>query len=170
MKALILLYSFLLVALSWCISPEDDGVPPKAISMPLWRSQNKVHLSKRQTVPQLLRPAQQASVYFANGTSPLIISLLSIVTIGTPPQPLLLQIDTGSSDIWVLSASARFCQSSPMNCETSGTYKNTSSSTYQYENSLFFIQYGDYTYAEGDYALETFHIGSISFVNSKVDY
>ncbi len=85
-----------------------------------------------------------------------------IVTIGTPGQKLALQIDTGSSDIWVEVPESRLCQLRTNPCGITGTYENSTSSTYKYVNSLFSIQYADNTQAVGDYALETFQIGSMS--------
>jgi hypothetical protein len=84
------------------------------------------------------------------------------VTIGTPGQKVALQIDTGSSDIWVEVPESRLCQLQTNPCATTGTYENSTSSTYKYVNSLFSIQYADNTQAVGDYALETFQIGSMS--------
>lgn len=70
-----------------------------------------------------------------------------------------MQIDTGSSDIWVEVADSQLCQSQGDPCSASGTYNNESSSSYKYVNSLFNIQYADGTQAAGDYATETFDIG-----------
>lgn len=69
MKALIFLYSFLYVALSGSTPPPagDNNAPLKAVSIPLWRSQDQVYFKKRQTVPQILRPAEDGTVYYANG-------------------------------------------------------------------------------------------------------
>lgn len=50
------------------------------------------------TVQANLGNAEQAGLYYAN------------VTVGTPPQDLSLQIDTGSSDVWVPSAQSSYCQ------------------------------------------------------------
>jgi hypothetical protein len=49
------------------------------------------------TVTADLGNAEQAGLYFAN------------ITVGTPAQPLMVQIDTGSSDTWVPSATAQQC-------------------------------------------------------------
>lgn len=86
----------------------------------------------------------------------------NLVTIGTPGQPIALQVDTGSSDIWTEVATSRLCRSRENPC-ASGTYDNTSSSSYAYVNSDFSIQYADGTYATGDYGMETFNIGGTRF-------
>ena len=70
-----------------------------------------------------------------------------------------LQIDTGSSDIWVEVAGSQLCEERANPCSTTGTYNSAASSTYKYVNSLFEIQYGDGSQAAGDYATETFNIG-----------
>jgi hypothetical protein len=75
-----------------------------------------------------------------------------------------LQIDTGSSDIWVQVPYSRLCQSRGDPCAASGTYDNTSSSSYAYVNSDFQIQYADGTEAVGDYATETFNIGGNNMI------
>jgi hypothetical protein len=132
----------------------------KVVSAPIWKAAD-ARLAKRQTLPQQLYQSPTKNLYYAN--SNFCFNLLTkIVTIGTPPQSIALQIDTGSSDIWVDISTSSFCQV-PGNCVT-GTYDNTSSSTYSYVNSLFEIQYGDFTFAEGDYALETFQIGGMTFI------
>ncbi|OLL23332.1 putative aspartic-type endopeptidase opsB, partial [Neolecta irregularis DAH-3] len=85
-----------------------------------------------------------------------------LVTIGTPPQRLSLQIDTGSSDIWTQVSSSVLCNSQGDPCSVSGTYNNLTSSSYQYVNSDFLIQYGDGTGAQGDYCKETLGIAGVS--------
>lgn len=85
--------------------------------------------------------------------------LIDQVTIGTPGQPVALQLDTGSSDLWVYSYNGTICQTSTEPCKASGTYKNNASSTYRYVNSDFYIRYGSFVYASGDYGIENFQIG-----------
>jgi hypothetical protein len=56
-------------------------------------------LSKRagKTVQVDLGNAVQQGLYFAN------------ISVGTPPQMLMVQIDTGSSDVWVPASGAQVC-------------------------------------------------------------
>jgi hypothetical protein len=99
------------------------------------------------------------TLYFAN------------VTMGTPAQTLRLDIDTGSSDLWTNAASSDLCSSSNQ-CRASGTFDANSSSTYKYVNSDFYIKYADSSYAIGDYAKDTLHIGGsdISGVQFGIGY
>jgi Eukaryotic aspartyl protease len=145
-----------------------QAVIPKFISAPLHRRHDtynaetdllrRRHLRRRQTVSESLYNPPSKQGYYANSTY--FSHFADLVTIGTPGQPLSLQIDTGSSDIWVEVSGSDFCQQTPNPCAPFGTYNNLSSSSYRYVNNLFLIQYGDSTAAQGDYALETIEIGS----------
>lgn len=80
-------------------------------------------------------------------------------TLGTPPQSVRLHIDTGSSDLWVNSATSSLCQAKSKPCTETGTYTANSSSTYEYVSSLFNISYVDGSGASGDYVSDTVTIG-----------
>ena len=71
-----------------------------------------------------------------------------------------LQVDTGSTDIWVDVAGSAHCAQHSDLC-VFGIYDNTTSSSYQYVNSLFHIGYVDLSSIEGDYALETFNFAGL---------
>lgn len=88
-------------------------------------------------------------------------------SLGTPPQPLALHLDTGSSDLWVNVASSDFCQEHSQACQAGGTYEANASSTYEYENSMFTITYVDGTGATGDYVEDTFEFGGVSLENQQ---
>lgn len=55
-------------------------------------------LRRRSTVTEQLGNAQSLGLYYAN------------VSVGTPPQQLAIQIDTGSSDVWFASSKASLCR------------------------------------------------------------
>ncbi|KAI0118441.1 aspartic peptidase domain-containing protein [Nemania sp. FL0031] len=88
------------------------------------------------------------------------------VALGTPPQPVTLIIDTGSSDVWVLDANADLCQSRKLQYlygTCLATYEPADSSTYKLVDAdAFTIQYLDTSGAEGDYIKDTFHIAGTS--------
>ncbi|KXT06557.1 hypothetical protein AC579_6721 [Pseudocercospora musae] len=72
------------------------------------------------------------------------------MTVGTPPQEFQVHVDTGSSDLWLNYAGSDYCESRSDPCIT-GTYSANDSSTYEYVNSLFTIQYVDGSESAGDY-------------------
>jgi hypothetical protein len=57
----------------------------------------RAQLAKRGTVQTTLANYEQVGLYAANAT------------VGTPPQSFTLQVDTGSSDVWVPSSGASIC-------------------------------------------------------------
>ncbi|KAK9374905.1 aspartic peptidase domain-containing protein [Lipomyces chichibuensis] len=90
------------------------------------------------------------------------------VSVGTPGQNLRLQIDTGSSDIWVQSGENSFCQESSNPCNETGIFEPQDSSTFSRISDNFYIAYGDGSYAKGDYAYDTFDIGGAAVKNLTI--
>lgn len=92
---------------------------------------------------------------------------------GTPPQQFNILIDTGSSDLWLIGKGNQYCASTPdevasgeyINCSISGTFDSSASSTFHKNSSDFFIQYGDNSVAEGDWATDTFTISGVTIEN-----
>ena len=137
-----------------------SAASPKALSLPIQRrhvpdimAHERIRLRKRQSggsVESTLDNEQ--SLYFAN------------ITLGTPSQSLQLHIDTGSSDLWVNTASSSLCQTSTTGC-TGGTYDSTKSSSYKVINDKFNISYVDGSGAAGDYVSDTLGFGGVSLSN-----
>lgn len=75
-------------------------------------------------------------------------------------------LDTGSSDIWVESASSDLCRQSDDPCKITGTFNKEESSTYQRVSGDFQISYVDGEYAQGDYGQDVFHVGDNVSVKS----
>lgn len=91
-------------------------------------------------------------------------SYQAVVQVGTPPQTMTLAIDTGSSDVWVLSPDAQICESSfesgPGECFW-GTFDLNSSSTFDdILPDMFDLSYADNTEAIGDYFTDVFSFGN----------
>ena len=99
-------------------------------------------------------PTQRAKI-LANS----LCSYLINMTIGTPGQHFSLQLDTGSSDIWIPSADSNACQEVEEACQVLGQYDSSTSSSYVDVSSGFQIQYEDNSAVAGDYINETLSIG-----------
>ncbi|KAK6350389.1 hypothetical protein TWF718_003581 [Orbilia javanica] len=102
------------------------------------------------------------------------ILYLANVSVGTPPQPMQLQIDTASSDIWVLSESIAACHGPAdydlWNTDCSfGSFNRDASSTFKLlGKDRFGILYADGTGAEGDYAEDTFTVGGATVEGMQI--
>ncbi|KAK1980861.1 eukaryotic aspartyl protease [Colletotrichum cereale] len=130
---------------------KSESSAPKVVGLDLHRAtipytrNKKDMLRKRGSVVATLDNLE--TLYFVNGS------------IGTPAQPMRLHLDTGSSDLWVNTASSSLCRGQGSPCSVSGTYAANSSSTYNYVGSWFNISYVDGSGASGDYVTDKFTIG-----------
>jgi hypothetical protein len=77
----------------------------------------------------------------------------------------MVQLDTGSSNLWVPSADSVECKHHPVICAATGTYSSNKSSTYQLMNADFYAQYGTPEIDIGDYVSDTVHINGVSLPN-----
>ncbi|KAL4794113.1 aspartic peptidase domain-containing protein [Aspergillus venezuelensis] len=80
------------------------------------------------------------------------------LTLGNPPQRVEVSVDTGSSDLWVLSTNNRVCNAQGARCDSLGTYDATASDSAEALDDQFSIVYGDTSSADGYYAIDTLTI------------
>ncbi|CAJ2510049.1 Uu.00g059490.m01.CDS01 [Anthostomella pinea] len=122
---------------------------PKVVSMstqrkPISNPVNRDRLRRRGTIQADLD--NEETLYFVNGT------------VGTPGQSVRMHLDTGSSDLWLNTASSNLCSQKSDPCSFAGTYTANDSSTYEYVGSWFNISYVDGSGASGDYVSDTITI------------
>ncbi|MCJ1314883.1 hypothetical protein MMC15_000197 [Xylographa vitiligo] len=90
------------------------------------------------------------------------------VTIGNPPQPIVMQIDTGSADFWVNTPSSSLCSGSftdpaavgAVGCAF-GTYSTNESSSSHYLSSNFIVSYAVSGMASGDFVTDDMTVGGV---------
>lgn len=125
-----------------------------------------------QAIPEELRLAADNAMAAAGGTGTVAADpeqfdseYLSPVQIGTPPQTVMLDFDTGSSDLWVFSG-----QQAASQLAGHGVYRPSRSSTaQQLQGQSWMIQYGDNSGASGNVFADKVVIGGVTATRQAVE-
>lgn len=121
----------------------------------------------RRDAPGVNHLARRQNTVQADITNEEILYLIN-VTIGTPPQSFSLQLDTGSSDLWVPSVRSSACTQYSGYC-TLGAYDDTASTTFHsIAPNGFEISYQDNSRVRGDYFSDTLTVGTQSIKSMQM--
>ena len=131
-----------------------DGQAPRVVEHPIQRRHvedplQHDRLRRRQSDTVNVKLRNELTLYFMS------------LSVGTPPQPMEMHIDTGSSDMWVNTPDSAICQRRGDLCDQAGVFDANSSSTYQYLNSDFNISYVDGSSSSGDYVTDVVSFGGL---------
>ncbi|KAK0624615.1 mitochondrial elongation factor g 1-like protein [Bombardia bombarda] len=125
-------------------------------------------IQKRQPPVDVRRLGKRASTYEEVVTNEQTKGgYFATCRLGTPAQDLTLQLDTGSSDIWVPDSSAKICRATTSGggC-TLGAFDPSDSSTFNVTlPNEFDISYVDGSSSKGDYFTDVFEIGGATLQN-----
>ncbi|KAI1291291.1 aspartic peptidase domain-containing protein [Xylaria venustula] len=137
-----------------------SAVAHKIVSLPFSRTGGTGTASGRTTNSSVRKRGGTYSQELINNLT--VGGYYAHVSLGTPPQPVTLTVDTGSSDVWILDSRADLCQSTTKQHYYGtclATYDPAQSSTYQLvDRGGFSIEYLDSSAANGDYIKDNFHI------------
>ncbi|CCF43548.1 eukaryotic aspartyl protease [Colletotrichum higginsianum] len=156
-KTTLVAFAASLLSVDGLVLRKSESSAPKVVGLDLHRATVPYTRNRRDMLRK--RGSVQASLdnletlYFVNGS------------LGTPAQPMRFHLDTGSSDLWVNTASSTLCKGQGTPCSVSGTYSANDSSTYNYVGSWFNISYVDGSGASGDYVTDKFTIGGSSLTD-----
>ncbi|KAK0610906.1 aspartic peptidase domain-containing protein [Immersiella caudata] len=124
----------------------------------------------RQSAPEGLpvrrRGTVRAPFHEELGNNLTVGAYFAEVEVGTPGQKMTLHIDTGSTDVWLLSKSADLCNLSVLQAlygQCKDTFDRSTSSTYEtLSTNDFKIRYMDGSGAEGDFFLDHINVGGLN--------
>ena len=147
-----------------------NAVSDKVLSIPIQGQRSSAHPNPRYS-DFLEKRATSASVTLTNQ-----FTFYSVeVGLGTPEQKVQLLIDTGSSDLWAIASNNPFCATSQQELNSGnfidcsqGTFDQNTSSTFHQNSTNFFIQYGDFTFAQGVWGTDTVQFGGVTVNGASI--
>ncbi|KAL8813475.1 MAG: hypothetical protein Q9223_007025 [Gallowayella weberi] len=141
----LLVCAWFLVAQATAIELVNRGASPSTLALRIEKNFAGHHTERdvlRRTAPVSVALKNERAFYSAN------------ISLGTPPQQLSVDIDTGSNELWVNAhKSPMMC--ALMRCSDDDTYDANASSTYTYLRSDSSVSFADGGSFHGDFASDT---------------
>ncbi|ODV94949.1 hypothetical protein PACTADRAFT_3836 [Pachysolen tannophilus NRRL Y-2460] len=112
---------------------------------------NRPYLSKRSNEDGTLSSTilNEQSFYLAN------------ISVGSSQQQIGVLLDTGSADMWLMSQSNPYCDST-VDCNKYGTFNESNSTTFESNNTDFSIGYVDHRFATGEWGHDDITINGVT--------
>ncbi|KAI4126855.1 MAG: hypothetical protein LQ338_003528 [Usnochroma carphineum] len=142
------------VAAAAALLPWIATASPRVINMDFVKA--------RSPQPSLQRRAGTVNTPLTNNDD---LQYLANISVGTPPQNFVVQIDTGSSDLWIPDVRSNLCRGA--DCSQTGSFDDSASSTFTTNKDLFHISYGDSSEYAGVLAQDTVTIGSATLKQAE---
>mmetsp|Transcript_35651 Transcript_35651/g.42952 ORF Transcript_35651/g.42952 Transcript_35651/m.42952 type:complete len:404 (+) Transcript_35651:65-1276(+) len=133
--------------------PPEETAPPAFHTLPIRKMETARRTAKEQGALLYSRYADGDNTPLHNFED---AQYYADITIGTPPQPFKVVMDTGSSNLWV---PGQHCWSPP--CWLHKCYHASKSSTYAKNGTAFSIQYGSGA-LQGTLDIDTVSVGSMT--------
>ncbi|KAL8993012.1 MAG: hypothetical protein Q9188_007443 [Gyalolechia gomerana] len=138
----------IVAALPWSVTAD-----PHVVSMNFLKSRIVQHGLQRRDGTVLTSLDNNADLqYLAN------------ISIGTPPQDFIVQLDTGSSDLWIPSAQSDLCRT--QDCSTTGAFIYRRSTSFVSTGEDWQISYGDNSEYAGVLVEDTVTFGEATLENA----
>ncbi|MCJ1465266.1 hypothetical protein MMC07_003882 [Pseudocyphellaria aurata] len=149
-----------LAALSNAITlpAKRDASTPAVVHFPIQRKIAPIQkngLNRREPARKLRRAVVDEKIQNRG------ILYTASINVGTPPQTVTLQVDTGSSDFWIVEATNGYCTdpaAKPL-CQKYGTYDSASSTSRMPVDGYFGVTYVDGSGASGGFVTDTVSFG-----------
>ncbi|KAI8875771.1 rhizopuspepsin 3 precursor [Backusella circina FSU 941] len=146
-----------------------DAAPQSKVSFSLQNNKNyqpNIHNALARVVSKYTNLSGVQSLGMKTGTVPAKvygndIEYYGEIEIGTPPQKLKVDFDTGSSDLWIAST---LCST----CSKHTRYNPSKSKTYKKDGRTWKIQYGDGSNASGVLGRDTINLGGYKITNQTI--
>lgn len=155
------------ILLSYLSNAMGDETPKGVMRFPISKQ-----VPLQEHVANLAKRSDNVAIDLSNELN----MFTTILELGSDKQKVDVLVDTGSSDLWVMSPSNSYCSSisdskstsnlsdddGKIGCSTNAMFNTSTSSSWSKNDTDFSVTYGDFTFANGTYGQDTVGYGGVS--------